>query len=360
MRKIKVAVIGAGWYAAQSHIPTLARRDDVILDGVSRLGADDLARVKERFGFAFASEDFRAVLARGPEAVIVASPHGLHYEHAKAALEAGAHVLCEKPMTVDPAHAWALVDLAARQGRHLLIANGFHYLPGMAELRRKVIDGAVGAIEHVSCHFATPTRKVFAGDEGLPTWKTSFFRPQRSTWQDAAQGGGYAYGQMSHSLALMFWFTGLTAESVASRRAPAPIDLSNAASIGFACGAIGVASGTATAPDLSRQQLRLYVGGSEGNLTLDVDLDRAEIRRQDGRHETITVPSGDWNYRCDGPVDRLIELAQGRGENLSPGAVGAQAVELIAAMRRSAEAGGAPVAVRAAAEGAGTYKAARA
>lgn len=360
MRKIKVAVIGAGWYAAQSHIPTLAKRDDVVLDGVSRLGGAELARVKERFGFAFASEDFRAVLAREPEAVIVASPHGLHYEHAKAALDAGAHVLCEKPMTVDPAHAWALVDLAAKRGRHLLIANGFHYLPGMAALRRKVIEGAVGTIEHVSCHFATPTRKVFSGDEGLPAWKTAFFRPERSTWQDADQGGGYAYGQMSHSLAFMFWFTGLTAETVSSRRLPAPIDLNNAASIGFACGAVGVASGTATAPDNSRQQLRLYVGGNEGNLTLDVDLDRAEIRRQDGRHELITMPAGDWNYRCDGPVDRLIELAQGRSENLSPGAVGAQTVELIAAMRRSAEAGGAPVGVSATAGRAGATQAARA
>lgn len=350
MRKIKVAVIGAGWYAAQSHIPTLARRDDVVLDGVSRLGAEELARVKERFGFAYASEDFHEVLARGPDAVVVASPHGLHYEHARAALEAGAHVLCEKPMTVDPAHAWALVDLAARRGRHLLIANGFHYLPGMAALRRKVVEGAVGTIEHVMCHFATPTRKVFAGDEGLPSWKTAFFRPARATWQDAAQGGGYAYGQMSHSLAFMFWFTGLTAETVSSRRLPAPIDLNNAASIGFACGAIGTASGTATAPDESRQQLRLYVGGSEGNLTLDVDLDRAEIRRQDGRNETIAVPAGDWSYRCDGPVDRLVELALGRGENLSPGAVGAQTVELIAAMRRSAEADGAPMPVRLASE----------
>ena len=345
MRKIKVAVIGAGWYAAQNHIPTLARRDDVILDGVSRLGAAELARVKDHFGFAFASEDFRAVLARAPDAVVVASPHALHYEHARAALEAGAHVLCEKPMTVDPDEAWALVDLAAARGRHLLIANGYHYLPGMAALRRKVIDGAVGEIEHVMCHFATPTRKVFSGDEGLPSWRTSFFRPSRTTWQDPAGGGGFAYGQMSHSLAFMVWFTSLTGATIAAARHPGRIDLNDAATIAFNGGAIGVASGSATVPDGGRQQLRLYIGGSEGSLTLDVDLDRAELRRWDGSTEQIAVPAGDWVYRCEGPVDRLIELAHGRGENDSPGCVGAHTVSLIAAIQRSAEAGGGPVAV---------------
>ena len=107
-QSINVAVIGAGWFAAQSHIPVLAGRADVVLDGVSRLGAQDLERVRRHFGFRFASEDYRELLERQPAAVVVASPHPLHYEHCLAALEAGAHVLCEKPMTLDPLQAWAL------------------------------------------------------------------------------------------------------------------------------------------------------------------------------------------------------------------------------------------------------------
>ena len=126
---IKAAIIGAGWYAAENHIPTLASRPDVTLDGVCRLGAEPLERVRNHFGFAFASEDHRAVLARRPDIVVVASPHQLHYDHVRDALEAGAHVLCEKPMTVDPAHAQDLVARAGRLNRHLLIANGYQYLP---------------------------------------------------------------------------------------------------------------------------------------------------------------------------------------------------------------------------------------
>jgi predicted dehydrogenase len=343
--KVKLGVIGAGWWGAEVLIPTLARREDVALDGVSRLGAAELARVKDHFGFAFASEDFRAVLARKPEAVIVSSPHALHYAHAKAALEAGAHVLVEKPMTLDAREAWDLAVLAARQRRELLVSNGYHYLPGIAALQKRLAQGAVGTIEHVTCHFATPTRDVFAGDKGLSSWQTAFFRPDKSTWQDPDQGGGFAYGQLSHSLAMMFWMTELDAETVAARRAPGKVDLCDAATVTFSSGAIGMVGGSAAVPQGGRQQLRLFVGGSAGSFTLDVDLDRAELLRHDGANETTTRAPGDWVYRCDGPVDRLVELAQGRGENWSPGVVGAKTVALIEAIHRSAEAGGAPVAV---------------
>src|SRR5438132_749039 len=83
----------------------------------------------------------------------------------RAALEADAHVLVEKPMTLDSHEAWDLVALAARQHKQLLVSNGYHYLPGIAALQQRLAGGAVGTIEHVTCHFATPTRDVFAGDK---------------------------------------------------------------------------------------------------------------------------------------------------------------------------------------------------
>ena len=175
---------------------------------------------------------------------------------------------------------------------------------------------------------------------------TAFFRPDRSTWQDPAQGGGFAYGQLSHSLALMFWLTGLEAASVGARLAPGGVDLYCAATVEFRGGAIGAFAGAASVPEGGRQQLRLYLGGTEGVFALDVDLDRAEIRRHDGCNDLVTVPAGTWVYHCRGPVDRLVDLTLGQGENLSPGPIGAKTVELIAAMHRSAAAGGIPMGVR--------------
>lgn len=344
--KLRAAVIGAGWYAAQNHIPVLAKRADVVLDGVCRLGAGDLERVRSHFGFAFASEDPAEVLARKPDIVVVASPHHLHYRHTRAALEAGAHVLCEKPFTLDPAEAWELVRLARERGPHLLIANGYNYLPLVAELRRRIGDGLVGDIEHVMASFISVTRDVFLGDKGLESWKTTFFRPAKSTWQEPSQGGGFAYGQLSHSLALLFYLTGRWPRQAASFAfAREAVDLADAATLLLDNGAVASISGAAAMPQGSRALMRLFIAGSEGVLTAEFDRDVCEIRRNGVAVQRLPLAEGDWIYRCDGPVDALVDLAQGRGHNQSPGEIGAATSATIAAMLQSARANGSPATV---------------
>lgn len=342
-RPIRASVIGAGWYAAQNHIPVLAERQDVVLDGVSRLGAEPLARVKEHFGFAFASENYREVLARRPDVVVVASPHHLHYRHAREALEAGAHVLCEKPMTLDSAEAWDLVERAETRGLHLVVANGYHYLPGVDELKRRIAAGAIGRIEHAMCSFISATRDVFVGERGLQSWKTSFFRPDPATWQDPQRGGGFAYGQMSHAIALLLHLTGLRARSVSAHSFPQQgVDLCNAATLSFAEGAVGVLSGAAAMPQGNRALLRLFMTGSDGMLTAEFDRDWCEIRRFDGTVERLEIAREAWVYRCNGPVNALIDLAQGEGHNGSPGVIGAATVSIISALLHSSRMQGQP------------------
>src|SRR3989442_4939391 len=113
-RKVRLGFVGAGWWATANYIPLLAKRDDVELSAVCRLGAAELRRVKDHFGFAFATED-AAELVRVPglDGVVVTSPHTLHYEHARLALEAGLHVMCDKPMCTRALQARQLVRLAA-------------------------------------------------------------------------------------------------------------------------------------------------------------------------------------------------------------------------------------------------------
>lgn len=339
---IRVAVIGAGWFAAQSHIPVLKARDDVVLDGVCRLGAAELERVRAHFGFAFAAQDHREVLARKPDAVIVASPHQLHYRHTVDALAAGAHVLCEKPMTLDPAEAWDLVARARQAGRQLLIANGHHWLPRLTELRDILRSGVLGRLEHVNCSFVSCTRNVFEGEVGLGSWRTTFFRPDVATWQSPAQGGGFAYGQLSHSIALMLWLTGLTPKRISALTfGTGAVDLCDAASLLFDGGAVGSISGSAAMPEGTRPLLRVTVTGMRGVMMIDIDRDVAELRLTDGTMRRIEVAPGAWRYDCVGPVQALVDLAQGRGENLAPGEMGAATTAVIAAMLDSARAGGA-------------------
>lgn len=339
-------MIGAGWFAAQNHIPVLAARPEVVLDGVCRKGAADLQRVRDHFGFAFASEDFCEVLARRPDIVVVSSPHAFHFEHARAALEAGAHVLCEKPMTLAAGEAWELVALAERCGREILIANSYNYLPHVRALRDRIAGGLLGEIEHVASSFISVTRDVFVGDAGLDKWRTTFFRPDRSTWQDPAAGGGFAYGQLSHSLALMYFLTGKTPQRLAAlTRNEEGVDIADAAMVELDGGAVASISGSVAMPQGLRALMRLFIAGRNGLLTAEFDLDRCSIRLNDGTAEDLPLAPGDWAVDSAGPVDALVDLALGRGENLSDGTIGARTTATIEAMARSAAEGGAMVAV---------------
>ncbi len=347
MAKLRAAVIGAGWYAAESHIPTLASRPEVALDAVCRIGADELERVKQTFGFAFVTQDHRAALARKPDIAVIASPHHLHFEHAMAALEAGAHVLVEKPMTLDPDEAWALAARARALGRHLVVANGYHYLPHLPAVRGMIAGGRLGPIEHVACTFVSATRPVFEGGAGFKRWSESFFRPDRSTWQDPARGGGFAFGQLSHSIALTLWLTGLEPVSAAARTfAPAGVDLADAATLLFAGGAVGSLSGAAGMPEGRRGMLRIAIVGHDGLMEIELDRDRCVWCLNDGTEGSLDIVPGEWTYHCRGPVHALVDLALGRGENLSPGEIGASAVATIRALLDSAASEGAPAAVR--------------
>ena len=346
MKKIRLGFIGAGWWATTNHMPLLASREDVELAAVCRPDRDILQVVQERFGFPFATEDYRELLQQELDGVIVSSPHYLHYEHARAALEQGLHVLCEKPMTLHPDQAWELVHLARAKGLHLLVAYGWNYKPFLEEAKRFLDEGLVGEIQYVHCHMASPTKDFFAGGGRVPSqWAPSLVATDPRTWQVKANGGGYAHGQITHSSALLFWLTGLRAARVSAiMTAPfSEVDLYDAATVLFEQGAIGTISGAATLPDDDKFQIALHIFGDQGVLLLDVDRDHLELRRHDGTHRSVAVPAGEGAYSCEGPPNRFVDLIQGRGTNNSPGEVAARSVELIHAMYTSATSHGAAI-----------------
>ena len=103
MARLRAGVIGAGSWAVASHIPNLLKRSsDVALGGFARPEQALIPWIAEQFGFERGVTDHRELLEMGLDVCIVSSPNRYHYEHAKAALEAGAHVMVEKPFTIDP------------------------------------------------------------------------------------------------------------------------------------------------------------------------------------------------------------------------------------------------------------------
>lgn len=328
---LKAAVIGAGHFAYRMHIPVLAARDEVTLDSVCRFGAEELTLIRDEFGFAFATENWRDILSRDIDIAIISSPHHLHYEQAKAFLEKGCHVLVEKPMTLDPAHAWDLVATAERAGCQLLVAYGWNYKPGLERMRDMV--SRIGNIEHVVCHMASFTRAIFTGG-ALEQWKHIAIQPERATWEAPDSGGGFAHGQLSHALGLLYWLTDLRAASVRSilGNAPSGIDLHDAATVRFDGGATGVLSGSCGIPTGHGFEVDIRIFGSEGSVLLDIETQRLVLKLPDGQTETAEPAPGAWKYSCEGPASMLVDIALGRGMNQSPGHVGARAVETLHAL----------------------------
>ncbi|HWB09713.1 MAG TPA: Gfo/Idh/MocA family oxidoreductase [Pirellulales bacterium] len=348
-KKARIGFIGAGWWATSNHMPVLAGRDDVEFTGVCRLGREALRQVKERFGFAYGSEDYRELLDQCElDAVVVASPHTLHYEHAKAALLKGLHVMCEKPFTVQANQARELVDLARQRGLHLLVPYGWHYKPFIQQAKALMADGAVGDLEYVLCQMASPIRRLLSG-HGRDVPKASgqagdnLFETDAATWADPAiAGGGYGHAQISHSSGLMFWLTGLRAATVFSMMTSpgARVDLYDAITARFTNGAIGTLSGSGTVPPDQAYQVDLRIFGTEGMLLLDCERARMHLRRNDGRHVTAEVDPRGGGYECQGPPQNFVDLILGKTDvNFAPGEVALRSVELLDAAYRSAASG---------------------
>ncbi len=349
-RRVRVGFVGAGWWATANNIPIIAARTDAEIVGVCGKDPSVLEQVAQTFGIPFATTELSALLELDLDGLVVSSSHDAHYEHARAGLLRGLHVLCEKPMALRACEAWELVQLAREHRRHLVVGYGWNYKRITREARRVVKEGRLGSeIPFALCHMASPTLTLFAGKEGgAPArWSPDLVGPDPSTWQDPGHGGGYAHGQVTHSSALLFWITGLRARQVSATvsRDGARVDLYVAARIQFDSGAIATISGAGTLPDDDPFQVDLRIFGSEGALMIDYERERLQLRRHDGEHWQLQTEPGEGAYSCEGPPNRFIDLMQERGENESPGELAARSVELIEAIHRSAAGDGRPVSV---------------
>ncbi len=347
MAKLRLGLIGAGSWAVASHLPNLARRsDEVEFVAVSRLGKERLHTIADQYGFAIASEDYRDVINAGIDICVIASPSGYHHEHAQAAMLAGAHVLIEKPVTIDPAHAWDLEATARRLKRHALVSFGWNYKPMVREAKRLMeTGGGIGTIENVTIHMASTTRELLSNTGAYPGAAPET-APEAATWTNpTVSGGGYGQAQLSHALGLALWLTGLRGKQVfAVTSAPlnAPVELHDAIVLRYDNGAIGTMSGGSGHPGAGndKHQLEMRAIGSEGQIHVDVEREIVWRYRPPDDDARLDIEEGAGLYDCTGPIDALVDLALGRDvDNCSPIELGARTVEILDAVYRSARSG---------------------
>jgi predicted dehydrogenase len=146
MEEIKVGVIGTG-FIGSAHIEALRRLGRVEVAALAECSEEIAASKAERLGIGRHYGDYRELLAdKQIESVHICSPNYLHHEMAKAALENGKHVICEKPLAVSVAEAQDLVDLADKMGLVNAVNFNIRYYPLMRQLRLMVEKGDLGKV----------------------------------------------------------------------------------------------------------------------------------------------------------------------------------------------------------------------
>jgi predicted dehydrogenase len=162
-KPFKVAFIGAGGIAG-AHASNYKKIEGVELIAAADVHEAGLTKFKENQGVLRTYTDFKEMLAKETEvdAVSVCTPNGLHAANAIAALEAGKHVMVEKPMAMTTAECNAMVDAAKKAKKNLVVGFQWRFDPRTQLIRSHVASGAFGKIMHVRCQ-ALRRR-------GIPNW----------------------------------------------------------------------------------------------------------------------------------------------------------------------------------------------
>jgi predicted dehydrogenase len=190
---LRVAVVGAGLIGRRRALEAKVHPESrcvVVVDPDS----DRAAEVAGATG-ATPAGDWHDVMGRSDiDAVVVATPNGLLEQIAVAGLAAGKHVLVEKPMGRNLAEAERMREAARRAGRVLKVGFNHRYHPAIAEARRRVDAGEIGALINARCRY---------GHGGRPGYEKEW-RGNR-----AMAGGGELTDQGVHVADLLHWFMGV-------------------------------------------------------------------------------------------------------------------------------------------------------
>jgi predicted dehydrogenase len=168
---IKVAVVGAGWIATHGHLPG-HKKAGARLTALADLAPGLAEKVGSEYGVERYYADWREMLERErPDVVSVCLPNVFHAEVALAALESGAHVLCEKPLATSLDEARSMFAAAKRAGRLLMVAQNLRFRPVNERIKERVDAGEFGRIYHAEACYV---RRL-----GIPTWGS--FTQRRSS-----------------------------------------------------------------------------------------------------------------------------------------------------------------------------------
>lgn len=288
-RPVRLALIGTG-FGSQVHLPAIAHVDHTELVAICSRRQDRVDVIAARHGIPSASTDWRDVVNDpGVDAVIIATPPYLHHQMVIAALEAGKHVLCEKPLARNLAETRDMARLAAQAGVVAMVDQQYRYLPIRRRVKELLDEGYIGTPHAMN----------------MIVFNSQLADPEevRFNWtMEQDKSGGMLRSLGSHYIDTMRWWlgdidavAGTFGTMVNKRRLPdstltATVDADDnfAFMVQFRNGAIGTVHFSATAPVDAGESTTIT--GSEGMLILEADAELFGARKRDVHLRELAIP----------------------------------------------------------------------
>jgi predicted dehydrogenase len=224
-----------------------------------------------------------------------------------------------------------------------MIGYSNHHYPQVQQARQAILTGKIGEIQYVNSSFSSDVYQFLSGKvsrDNSPV-RYSVHGPSENYNRPDMLGGGEGHLQLTHSVGMMFFITGLRAQRVQALMNTHGLatDLVDVFSVGFEGGALGLVGGTGNAGGNHRNALAVY--GSEGCYVSESLAHFYALRDKLGQALPFdAAPPLPYRYSV---TRNFVEVIQGKADNLAPGEIGWRAVELLDAAYRSALVNGQPI-----------------
>ncbi|WP_073154110.1 Gfo/Idh/MocA family protein [Seinonella peptonophila] len=331
MTKIRVGVIGCGSIAKHRHIVEYALQPQVELVAFCDTVIERAQEAADQYG-GVAYQDYHEMLERESlDAVSVCTPNVVHAPATVAALKAGCHVLCEKPMSVSDEEALSMIQIAEEQKKKLMIGHNQRLMPPHIKAKEILASGSLGRVFTFRTAFAHGGPESWAAD-GENSW---FFQ------KDKAFIG--AMGDLGvHKIDLLMWLLGekITEVSAMMDRHEKSGDVEDNAVIvaRTESGAIGtIVSSWTHAPGEDNSTI-LYC--ERGVMKIGVDpMDQVIVNYRDGsveKHQVGIIATNDGQVES-GVITAFIEAIVNDTEPIVPGEEGLKALQVVLGALQSVE-----------------------
>jgi len=198
-KKISFGLIGCGRIGAR-HAEHIVSQGKLV--AVCDIDKDKANELGEKYHVAayYNIEDLLAAAGSSMDILSVCTPNGLHAQHSILAMQAGFHVLCEKPLAISVSDCLAMVETANKANRQLFVVKQNRFNPPVQAVKKLLDNGSLGKI------FSLQLNCFWNRDEAY----------YKDTWHGSKDlDGGILFTQFSHFIDLLYWFFGDVEETKA-------------------------------------------------------------------------------------------------------------------------------------------------